>query len=774
MRHRFYFSLFLLLSLTTTWAQTLKGTLRGTVITADGQPAAFVNVVIKGTSRGNTTDERGQFVIKNVPVGSQTLSISLIGYQPLEQVAQVAPGETASVRITLTETAKQLQEVIVRNEKELKPTSMQLNRIPINYLEDVQTYSVATKETMREIGATDFQTALRVVPGLASANTDNYGFVTAYLRGFPTQASFRNGITIRSLGGEIQNVERLEVLRGPSSTLFGNSGSYGGIINKVTKTAFDGIYVGGSLSAGSFGLLRAGADVNVVLSKENNVYFRLNTLYQNEDAWQNSGAQRTDIQVAPVLVYKPAEKLSLKLEAELNSSNYPSTFYFSSAGLNLSKPRSIQDIGLKYNRYYSDISFTQARPVVQNFFAAQARYEFNPNWTLTVDAQKTVYNHDNGTITPEFYQDTLMIRDWYDFNYHWNISNYQANLNGQFSVGSVKNNLLVGLNAYSNSISGIGKYSDATSARLDTVNLRPNVVSALDASVIRGGKFPSFTFQSAFQSYAIYVANQIDLTNRLHLMLALRYDYYKDKTNQVNQSTDEDWTQGAFSPKLGAVYELAKDKLSVFINYTTAFSNVVHTPFQRFKPERAIQREAGVKVQLARNVTSTVSYYDIAVQNKVRPDPNNPNRSLQDGTRTSTGIDAEIVAVPVKGWSIITGYGYNQSAIVKSGDAALDGKRAAGTAPNSATLWTTYTLQRTSLKGLGIGLGCSHYGQAYFNDQNTLLIPAYTVLNASLFYNADTWRIGANFNNLTSQQYWTVTGTPQKPFNALVSLSMSI
>lgn len=88
MKHSFLF-LISLITLTSLAQSTPRGSIRGTVVTADGQPAAFVNVILKGTNRGSSTDEGGQFVVKNVPAGPQTLRISLIGYQPEEQTVAV-------------------------------------------------------------------------------------------------------------------------------------------------------------------------------------------------------------------------------------------------------------------------------------------------------------------------------------------------------------------------------------------------------------------------------------------------------------------------------------------------------------------------------------------------------------------------------------------------------------------------------------------------------------------------------------------------------------
>lgn len=694
---------------------------------------------------------------------------------------EVPAGTTTQVPdVVLTETKTQLAEVVILAAGNRKPDSEMINKMPVNYMEDVQFYSVVDNKTFKEIGATDLQTALRVVPGAASAATDGYGYVATYLRGFQTLTNFRNGLPNFVLGGEIQNLEKLEVLRGPAGTLFGNNGSsfappYGGVINKVTKTAFDGKLIEGGISTGSFGLFRLSSDVNLVLSQNDKVYFRLNSLYQSTPEWQSPAAQRRDIQIAPVLVYQPTERLQFKIEAELNSSDYPSMFYFLSDGLNLTKTRNIRDLPLRYDQYYADFGHTHPRPVTQHFFAGQAQYKINGSWKVSVDLQQTLFSHTNGAIFPTFLQDTLLIRDWYDYDYRASIRNLQANLSGTFNIGTVRNNVLFGVNALDRNDRSAGKYSYSATPRLDTINLNRNVIPVVDWSAIRSRTdFEAFTYVAGVRSLGVYVADQLDVSDKLHLLLSLRYDHFKDLSNSLNRTGESDWTQGAFSPKAGIVYELIKRKLSVFGNYATAFTNVPPTAFQRFKPELSVQYEGGLKVDIGSRLTSTISYYDIEVRNIVRPDPNDGRLRLQDGTRTSRGVDWELIASPLQGLHLIAGYGYNDSRLVAVSDEAIEGNRAAGTAPHAATLWATYTLPITLLKGLGLGVGGNQYGESFFNDQNSLILPSYRVLNGSVFYNASTWRVGINLNNMTNQRYWSFAGMPQKPFNFLASLSFKL
>ncbi|RIV19039.1 TonB-dependent receptor [Fibrisoma montanum] len=755
-----------------------NASIRGAVQTADGKPAAFVSVKLKGTSRGSIADAQGQFRIDRVKPGTYTLTASLVGLQTQEKMVTVAVGEIMTTDFTLAENNEQLQEVTITAGRTLKPDSRQLSRMPIKYLDDVQAYSVATKEVIREIGATDFQTALRAVPGAAAATTDGYGYTTLYLRGFAVSPNFRNGLFNNTLtGGDPQSIEQIEVLRGPAGTLFGSSGtaaSYGGVINKVTKTAFNGQLYEGSLALGSYGLTRATADINTVLSQENNVFFRLNVAYQVDPFWQQTSAKQKDMLVAPVLVYKPSDKLQLKLEAELNSSQYPYKFYFLTDGLDLSRPRNIRDLPLRYDRYYGDQQFRNVKPVTQNFFAGQAQYTLSSGWKLTADLQKTMYDHTNGAFFPYFRSDTLMARDYYDYDYQFDATTAQLNLNGQFRLGRIQNNLLVGVNVQDVQQASQGRYS-ATPFHMDTINLARDFVPIANPTTARANaNNVTFTYLNQFRSTGLYVADQVDLTNRFHVLLSLRYDwYYNPGYADFSRQNPQPYRQGALSPKLGAVYQLIPEKLSLFGNYSTGFNNVAPTSLQTFQPEFSRQWEGGVKLALNNILTGTLSYYDIAISNVVRQSPTNQQLRIQDGTRLSRGIDVEVVANPLPGWRILAGYGYNNSQFERA-DESVQGKRPAGVAPHAANLWTTYAVQTGILRGLGFGFGFNHYAQNFNNDLNTFVIPAYTVLNATVFYNVGNCRFSLNGNNLTNQRYWNYAGLPQKPINWLASLSVRI
>src|SRR5690606_34807581 len=208
-----------------TYAQT--GTISGTVTTFDGSPAESVNVRIKGTNRGATVDRSGNYQINNVHPGRLSIVASFIGLETQERMVTVADGETVIVNFVLRESAAQLREVIVSSQRPAnKPTNVA--KIPLKNLENPQVYNTVSAELMKQQVITSYDDALRNVPGITRTweATGRAGDGAAYfaLRGFDAQPALINGLPGLTSGNlDPANVEEIQVMKGPSGTLFGGS-----------------------------------------------------------------------------------------------------------------------------------------------------------------------------------------------------------------------------------------------------------------------------------------------------------------------------------------------------------------------------------------------------------------------------------------------------------------------------------------------------------------------------------------------------------------------
>src|SRR5690606_33144742 len=190
-----------------------------------------------------------------------------------------------------------------------------VSKMPLKNLENPQVYSSISADLLQQQAITNFDDALNNVPGihkLWESTGRAYGDGASYyaLRGFEAQATMVNGLPGLTSGSlDPANIESIEVIKGPSGTLFGSSLiSYGGLINTVTKRPYQEFGGEVSYTAGSFGLNRVTADINAPL-KDDEVILRVNTAYQTENSFQDAGF-RNSFFIAPTLAFNASDRLS--------------------------------------------------------------------------------------------------------------------------------------------------------------------------------------------------------------------------------------------------------------------------------------------------------------------------------------------------------------------------------------------------------------------------------------------------------------------------------
>ncbi|WP_228520330.1 TonB-dependent receptor [Flavobacterium sp. CSZ] len=326
-----------------------------------------------------------------------------------------------------------------------------------------------------------------------------------------------------------------------------------------------------------------------------------------------------------------------------------------------------------------------------------------------------------------------------------------------FNIGKLKNRVVAGLDFYS--LRATRKDAIVNMPVMDYKkpgdaynNFNINKVAPMFADPKI--KFTNYVSTNE-NTYSAYVSDVLNVTDKLLVMGGIRVDRYENEGTYYpsKDSIAGNYNQTAFSPKFGMVYQIMKDRISVFGNYMNGFSNVSGSDFNgnTFKPNQANQYEGGFKFDLNK-ISATLSYYDIQVTNITRDDPDHINYSIQDRTQVSKGFEAELIANPISGLNIVAGYTYNDSKFEKS-NANVQGLRptTAGS-PRTANLWASYRIVNGPAQGLGFVFG-GIYGSEYYQTNTTTFkfsIPSYTVLDASLFYDQPKYRLGIKVDNLTN------------------------
>jgi len=763
---RFLSAICLLFSISTALAQQSNGKIKGTITTSEGDPAAGVNVVLKNSKYGTVTNEDGTFELNRVKPNTYSLQISLTGYETTEQEVVVAESETANVNLQLKVSNKELKEVVINGKKSiLSKKTDYVARMPLKNLENPQVYSVIHKELLLEQVAVNIETAIRNSPGAIPVTFPSGGIGITF-RGFTTGVNARNGMeTVSGRSSvDLSNVERIEIMKGPSGTLFGSSvSSFGGVVNLVTKKPFETAANEISYTTGSFSTNRLTADINTPLNKDKTVLFRINMAVNREKSFLDYGFNNT-VAISPSLTYKASDKLTFNIDAELfNVNNTRRTYNTYTPTSGLINPTDLK-IDYRKSMFHDD---NDAKTSATKIFA-QAEYEISENWKSTtvfsfVD-ENVERSYQSYAVWSSPTQVARRVGLWGPvFNTYTNI---QENINGQFATGSIKHKLLVGGNyrLYSSNFSG------GTTFTLDNIDVTTNFAPIRRKAVDAGLVLTTIPVADQ-ETISFYACDVVNFTDKLSAMLSLRLDNF----NREKVGTTEGYHQTALSPKLGLVYEIIKDQVSVFGNYMNGFQNsapVTQPDLTQLvlDPIYAVQYEGGIKAEaFNKKLSATASYYNIKIDNATRTDA--AGVTYQDAKQESKGVDFELIANPFSGLNIVAGYAYNENKILKASDATIEGNIAAGAPKNVVNFWTTYTLQNT-LKGLGAGFGANYVDKSYFATDNNFYMPSYTTYNATVFYDQSSWRVGVKFNNMSNKKYWDFYGNSQAPSNFLVNLTI--
>ncbi|WP_142688255.1 TonB-dependent receptor [Chitinophaga polysaccharea] len=762
------------------------GSIKGLVTTSDNKPAPGVVVVLKGTKKTTLTDDNGIYLLRNINPGNYTIQVSLTGYETTSREVTVEKDKTITIDLQLNISEKNLNEVEItasRN-KYTKRSSEYVAKLPLKNIENPQVYSVISSELIKDQVVTSYDNALNNAPGISklwsSTGRDGDGASYYSLRGFAVQPTLVNGLPGLTNGGlDVANIDRIEVVKGPSGTLFGSSVvSYGGLINTVTKKPYD--HFGGEISytGGSYGLNRVTADINTPLDKDNKVLLRVTGAYHDENSFQDAGFVKKRF-IAPSLTYHVSDRLTLMLNTEfLSSESTNLTMLFLDRGTALFA-KNLQELGYDNKRSYTSNNLSIKTPT--SSVQAQAIYKLSDTWTSqTIVSRGTAksegyysYLYEASSAMPGFPNISPTFARYISYqNGSTNTTDIQQNFTGDFKIGQFRNRVVAGLDYFNRHTQG-NSTGYALNGLVDMAGNDNGILSRQHTdSLLNALRVDNSNLTQ--ETYSAYVSDVFNILPSLSVMASLRVDHFKNGGLTVSENNK--YSQTALSPKFGIMYQPILNTLSVFVNYMNGFTN--SAPRQRgdnvwvsFDPEQANQMEGGVKVNLLGGmITGSVSYYDIKVKNIILQTGGGTTTGYtQGGERTSRGVEAEIVANPVAGLNISGGYSYNDSKFTETNDKEYLGRRPEEAGPkNLANLWITYKFQNGPVKGFGIGFGGNYTSENMILNRLTtgvFTLPSYTVLNGSLFYNTNKFNVAFKLDNIGNKEYYKGWSTiePQMP-----------
>ncbi|MHC5770086.1 MAG: TonB-dependent siderophore receptor [Nostoc sp.] len=627
-----------------------------------------------------------------------------------------------------------------------------------------QSIQVIPQQVIKDQQITRISDAVRNVSGVAvqgsfSNLTDNY-----IIRGLATYNNLRNGFAVQDNYINPISVERIEVLKGPASVLYGQF-EPGGVVNYVTKQPLATPYYASELIVGNYDFYRPSIDISGPLTPDKNALYRLNVAYENSDSFVDF-VHSEGFSIAPVLSLKLSDATTLTLEYEHNTVNR--TLYDGllpiRESFNLPISRFLGEPNTSEYNYKSDAaSFT-------------LEHRFNDNLQLRSAFLTNLYHADYEAVRPDSLEEdgrTISRTFAAGIDYYKSFT-LQNELVSKFKTGFINHQLLLGVefgwNLYGND------YIRTPAPGIDIFN--PVYGATLPTSFNTDANY-----ESKQNTVGVYLQDQVTLLPNLKLLVGGRLDFinYKDRgidyNNNRELTSQNEFYDDAFSPRVGLVYQPI-EPISLYASYSESFvpNNNRTVTGQALEPARGTQYEAGIKTDLLDGkLSATLAVYEITKSNVATTDPNNTDYSIAAGEVKSRGIEFDISGRILPGWNVIASFAHNDTYVSEDNDLPV-GDRLVGAPRNSASLWTSYEFQSGSFKGLGFGGGLFFVGdREALLPNNGVVLPSYVRTDASIFYRNENWRVGLNFKNLFDTNYYDSHGyylLPGAPLTVLGTISV--
>lgn len=686
----------------------------------------------------------------------------------------VEPGSEAQPDETSADEDEPI-EIVVTGEQEggyIAPSATTGTRTDTPLRDIPQSIQVVPEQVLEDRQVIRVGDALENVSGVVNQEGGYSGYEDLItIRGFVADAFqgnyFRDGIRSFTFGfPETANLERIEVLKGPASVLYGQA-QPGGIINLVTKEPLSEPYYSLEATVGNYDTYRGGLDISSPLNEDETLLYRLNGFYNNSDSFRDF-VESERYFLAPVLTWEIGPNTSLKVDAEFiddsrtmddgipvigdRPADIPRSRFLSEPFSNFSKRE--YSVGYVFNHRFSE------NWSVRN--ASRAQWLYPERYYPFSDS----LDESTGELSRSAY--------WAGGDY----SNYstQTDFIGKFATGSIQHQILFGFE--------YGKTHENPEFRTDIPYPSINIFNPVYIRE-RYPREPNFFRDDTTTTLGIYIQDQITLLPNLKLLLGGRFDSFDQNrsTRNLGEPKQEfEQSDSDYSPRVGIVYQ-PSEEVSLYASYTRSFRPSFGTSRNfddsTFEPETGSQIEVGIKADFFDGrLSTTLAAFDLKKQNVVTEDPSDRNFSIQTGEQTSRGIELDILGEILPGWNIIASAAYIDAFI--SEDNTLEvGNRLDNVAEFSSSLWTTYEIQNGDLQGLGFGLGLLYIGDRQGDLANSFVLPSYLRTDAAIYYRRNNWRAALNIKNLFDVNYFTgssfgsrVGVQPGAPFTILGTFSV--
>lgn len=747
----------------------IQSQLRGRVLDQNRAPLPDARIIVEkpaGSPVASTsTNQNGEFSLTLDP-GDYVVKIASSGFTEATQSIRIVQSLVASLEVVM-QVAGLTSSVTIVDVGGYQTEAISSATKTLTPLRDTpQSINVVTREQIKDQSFQSISDIVNYIPGISSHQGEN-NRDQLILRGNSTSADFYlNGVRDDvQYYRDLYNADRIEALKGPNAMIFGRGGG-GGVINRVSKEAGFSALRELTFQGGSFRNRRLTGDFDQPLSDK--VAFRLNGLYENADSFRRFvGLERYGIN--PTLTVAPGPNTRITLSYE----------YFHDGRVADRGIPSFQGrpVDLPVSTYFGDPNVSQVQAKVQllsGAFEQQIGRFSIRNRAQLGDYDRGYQNFVPGAVTADKTKDSISAYN--NATRRRNIFN-QTDLTFSLWTGRVKHSLLAGTEIgrqLTDNFRNTGFFNNSTIS----------ILVPLSDPIVR---VPVTFRQSATDAdnhlqtnlAAVYVQDQVELSRYVQVVSGVRFDYFDlrfhnnrngDKLRRIDQLV---------SPRVGIVVKPIV-ALSLYGNYSVAylpssgdqFSSLT-TITQQVKPEKFTNYELGAKWDVHPRLTLTAALYRQDRTNTRATDPLNPTVIIQTGSQRTNGFEIALNGNLTRNWRVVGGYAHQNAFITSATTAAAKGAQVAQVPHDTFSLWNNYQVA----KKLGIGLGLINRADVFTAIDNTVVLPAYTRVDAAVFYSFnENWRLQANLENLFDRKYYLNADnnnniSPGSPRGARVALT---
>jgi iron complex outermembrane receptor protein len=758
-----------LLSLQSQTVSQGTGAVTGVVRASDGTPLKGAAFSVEGTDHQVATDLDGSFVVSRIPAGKYTVTAKAIGYAPATREIQITAGRATRLEIALSKSTVELSAITVVGARRYGANaSKAAMKMDVPVLDVPQSMVVISEDFMKDQKATGLDDLLRNVAGLSSFS-DYQDFTARGFRSGEDEVTY-NGTRsnpVNFFGSpNLSNVERVEVLKGPSGVLYGSIEG-GAMINLVTKSPKARPQKSIDLSGGSYNNYEANGDITGPVAHNDKILYRFNGHYQDTKSFRRF-LQSNNWSVAPSVTFLPASKTNITLKGEYMVDDKKGARNRGTAAVlgdlyALPWDWTSNEPGDYANSKAYTGEFNVSQGLIRDWTAnGIVRYSHSDYENAYHESQGFSCSINNATSAALLAScqsrggRLLMRRQYRHQDFKWNNTAYTGTVNGTVKTGPISHRLLFGGDyTVKHRLTDPSDYANGVPSGVVTSLDLFNPVYNADPSKYEGQAPADAPFTRDYADGGLYASNMITFIPQIKAVVGFRYnDYMVHNYNYATKVVD-DQKRTSNTRRAGLVIEPLK-WISLYASYSEGFKPQTNSQEDKggpFDPLITKQNEEGFKLGFfGERLIWSGATYRINKDNVLVPDPDptKPNFLTTIGQVRSKGYETDVVGSITPSWSVTANYASNDTKVSKDPRPAQVGSRFPNAPRDQAALWTRYELPHTHL---ALAAGATHVGRRLTFD--TTVLPKYTIYDAAAYYDLfGRYKLQVNVKNLTNERYF--------------------